>query len=301
MNENLKNYNEQPDPEVWNRIHQTMKKKTLRRQVSTAVAGMALVAAGIVAVVSWPSSSDRLTANVPTQEQSVPMPANVNGPMMKPGAVQHIELSDAQVAENRSVTKAESTRPVQANNYSVEQVTDNQQSSTLESHHYAEPVAVKESSTPVAKESQSKVLPVSANVPTQKTVVPVPVAQPVAEAATPAPVRTPSQPTKSSVTTSPSEDTIFWIPNVFAPASGDETMNVFRPVLNQSAESVTNYRLVIFNRVGHQVFFSRDVNDGWDGTYKGRDLPQASYVYVLSYTDKNRLQHQRKGTVTLIR
>ena len=97
------------------------------------------------------------------------------------------------------------------------------------------------------------------------------------------------------------EDTILWVPNAFAPASDDPSIATFRAHLNKPEVSILNYRITIFNRSGHQVFHSTDINQVWDGTYKGRPLPQAGYVYVIYYVDKDGLTHQRKGTVALIR
>lgn len=102
-------------------------------------------------------------------------------------------------------------------------------------------------------------------------------------------------------TNSAVEDTILWVPNAFAPSSDNPDITTFRARLNQSGASVANYRIRIFNRQGHLVFHSIDINQAWDGTYKGRALPQGGYVYVIRYVDRDGLIHQRKGTVALIR
>jgi gliding motility-associated-like protein len=113
-----------------------------------------------------------------------------------------------------------------------------------------------------------------------------------------------SEPAKSqtkSPTTFGLEDTILWLPNVFMPASDDAEINVFRARLNHPGDVLTNYRMTVFNRSGAQVFATTDINEGWDGKHWGRELPQAAYVYVVYYTDKDGFRHQRKGTVTLVR
>ena len=122
-----------------------------------------------------------------------------------------------------------------------------------------------------------------------------PVAQDLTDVAT-----EPQQPVQKA-TTSGQDDTILWIPNAFAPASDDASITIFRPRLSRPGETLTDYRLAIFNRRGMQVFHTNSLDQGWNGTYNGRPLPQGAYVYVIYYTDKDHIRHQRKGTVTLIR
>ena len=122
-----------------------------------------------------------------------------------------------------------------------------------------------------------------------------PVAQDLTDVAT-----EPQQPVQKAAT-SGQDDTILWIPNAFAPASDDASITIFRPRLSRPGETLTDYRLAIFNRRGMQVFHTNSLDQGWNGTYNGRPLPQGAYVYVIYYTDKDHIRHQRKGTVTLIR
>ncbi len=57
----------------------------------------------------------------------------------------------------------------------------------------------------------------------------------------------------------------------------------------------------IFNRWGELVFESSDINQGWDGTYKGQPQNMESYVYyaeVLFYSGQN---GSKTGSITIIR
>jgi gliding motility-associated-like protein len=42
-------------------------------------------------------------------------------------------------------------------------------------------------------------------------------------------------------------------------------------------------RVRIFNRAGQQVFESYGYNTPWDGKYKGKLVPQDTYVYAIEY------------------
>ena len=54
----------------------------------------------------------------------------------------------------------------------------------------------------------------------------------------------------------------------------------------------------VFNRWGQMIFFSDDYNTGWDGKKQGKELPTATYYYVISLTNDI---DPLKGTVTIIR
>ena len=88
-----------------------------------------------------------------------------------------------------------------------------------------------------------------------------------------------------------------WFPNAFTPKL--ETNNFFKPF---TANTLQDYELHIFDRGGNLVFTTTDIEEGWDGTYKGHDCPQGSYVYIATYRRQGveRLMSQ-KGTVTLLR
>ncbi|MDR1760960.1 MAG: gliding motility-associated C-terminal domain-containing protein, partial [Bacteroidales bacterium] len=57
----------------------------------------------------------------------------------------------------------------------------------------------------------------------------------------------------------------------------------------------------IFNRWGQVVFESNDLQNGWDGRYKGEDQPMETYSYTLRYIDSKNEEQSAKGYITLIR
>jgi len=87
-----------------------------------------------------------------------------------------------------------------------------------------------------------------------------------------------------------------YMPNAFTP-NNDRYNNVFKIFSN----NITLNRFSIFNRWGQVVFETKDINKGWDGTYKGKILP-GNYVYFVSYTQCNLTQPKtKKGNVILIK
>ena len=90
-----------------------------------------------------------------------------------------------------------------------------------------------------------------------------------------------------------------FVPNVFAP-NGSGVNNVLQVFGNKEAWKY--FEMSIFDRWGEEVYETHDANFSWDGTYKGRLLPQAVYVYQvhLVYLDdfSDKLY---TGSITLLR
>ena len=57
----------------------------------------------------------------------------------------------------------------------------------------------------------------------------------------------------------------------------------------------------IFSRWGVKIFESDNPDFRWDGTYKGEEVPEGVYVYVITGLGENDVTYKREGTVTLIR
>lgn len=72
-----------------------------------------------------------------------------------------------------------------------------------------------------------------------------------------------------------------WVPNAFTP-DGDGKNDIFKPVADCP---VYDYRLRIFNRWGEQVFESRDIDEGWNGSSPNSDYfaDNALYIYLIDY------------------
>lgn len=89
---------------------------------------------------------------------------------------------------------------------------------------------------------------------------------------------------------------VFWFPNVFTP--GLDVNNRFGCV---TAVQMLEFEIYIYNRKGLLVYSTRDQYAPWDGTHKGRPMPQETYAYTYRLRTPDRLVHTGKGTVTLLR
>ena len=91
-------------------------------------------------------------------------------------------------------------------------------------------------------------------------------------------------------------DPAFYTPNAFSP-NGDGVNDVFR-IEGIYLEQVS---FAIFNRWGQILYRSNNLDAGWDGTYKDKDVQEGVYVFVIEGTGVDGSEFKRSGTVTLIR
>ena len=92
------------------------------------------------------------------------------------------------------------------------------------------------------------------------------------------------------------EDLLF-VPNAFTP-NGDGLDDIFY-VRARGIHELNYFR--VFDRWGELLFETKDLSTGWDGTFKGKKLPPAVYVYDVSVVCSSGEILTKKGNVTLIR
>ena len=69
---------------------------------------------------------------------------------------------------------------------------------------------------------------------------------------------------------------LVYVPNAFTPGNEDNINDVFLPVVN--GVDFQEFEFFIFNRWGELIFESYRIEEGWDGTYKGKIAKQDAYV-----------------------
>ena len=91
----------------------------------------------------------------------------------------------------------------------------------------------------------------------------------------------------------------FYLPNAFTP-NGDGLNDIFMP----TALDILNFEFEVFTTWGEKVFSSNNPQQGWDGTYKGKNCPQGIYLYKIrfkGYSNKLLKVFNYKGNVSLMR
>ena len=87
-----------------------------------------------------------------------------------------------------------------------------------------------------------------------------------------------------------------FIPNIFSP-NGDN----INDVLYVRGNCIEYMQFIIYDRWGEKVFTGEEINDGWDGTYRGEQLESGVFYYNLKATLLDDSEVTRKGTITIVR
>ncbi|MBP1673575.1 MAG: C-terminal target protein [Bacteroidetes bacterium] len=94
------------------------------------------------------------------------------------------------------------------------------------------------------------------------------------------------------------EVSIIYIPNSFTP-NNDGLNDIFKPACSFVREE--GYSLKIFNRWGEEIFFSNDIQYGWDGTHNAQAAPSGTYSYIILYENLFGQQFRKIGSINIIR
>ena len=93
------------------------------------------------------------------------------------------------------------------------------------------------------------------------------------------------------------DDSVYvMIPTAFTP--GDDGIN---DVYHIRTAGVSEFELAIYNRWGEQVYFTRNKDFEWDGSYMGEKLPMGVYPYYIKYKGKKTVRKFLKGTIQILR
>jgi gliding motility-associated-like protein len=93
-----------------------------------------------------------------------------------------------------------------------------------------------------------------------------------------------------------------FIPNSFTP-NYDGKNDIFKPVFSSFGIDSKNYRMEIYDRWGHLVFSTTELNSGWDGSADNQNdlaAKQETYVYKIQFKDMEGTVHHREGYLLLL-
>jgi gliding motility-associated-like protein len=87
-----------------------------------------------------------------------------------------------------------------------------------------------------------------------------------------------------------------YIPNIFTP-NGDGRNDIF---FVKTEMELKSFEMVVYSSNGQQLFLSKDITRGWDGTYKGQPQPHGLYFYTVRYIDNLGKSVEKGGELLLI-
>lgn len=92
------------------------------------------------------------------------------------------------------------------------------------------------------------------------------------------------------------ESADIFIPDIFSPNNDGQN-----DILFVRGHGIKDLYFVIYDRWGEKIFETDDLNNGWDGTYKGSKLFTAVFYYYVKATFYNGNDYDGKGDITLVR
>lgn len=90
-------------------------------------------------------------------------------------------------------------------------------------------------------------------------------------------------------------------PNLFHPTAFTPNGDNLNDNFTVFGQYVTGFEMQIFNRWGELLFSTDDITTGWDGTYRGNDMPEGTYTFIARITDRAGRTFKRSGSVLLLR
>ena len=91
-------------------------------------------------------------------------------------------------------------------------------------------------------------------------------------------------------------DFAVYVPNTFSPNQDNKN-----EIFNAVTRGVNKYSIQIFNRWGQKVFESNDLNNGWDGTFKGQVCKSGVYGWKISASSYDGMLKELTGQVMVYR
>ncbi len=95
--------------------------------------------------------------------------------------------------------------------------------------------------------------------------------------------------------------TIIKSPNIFYPTAFTPNGDGLNDNFNVTGQYVNNFQMFIFNRWGELLYTTTNMDEGWDGTFNGKVMPEGTYVFNADLTDLAGRTFNRSGSVLLLR
>jgi len=327
--EKFSGYTAEPPAEVWERIQQTMSKKAQFSKGKSAMIAVAVVAVGMIAYFGVRTSP--FAENSLENQQQEQISAKTEQVLETTASAEKTAVAENAVSPRQETTTAPAQKAVEMeavgvpiavsmqNYYSSE--TDNQtvaiaptpqkteKETVVEKPKTAEktenpsakslPIVVSKDTT-VCENSEVKLFIINAKHVRWST----------GEAKNTIFVNpsTDEQYSVSFTTAAGQDTTVFvnikcipcfelFVPSAFTP-NGDGLNDVF---IAESEEKYRFFEMAIYSRANKQLFYSKDIKRGWDGTFNGVLQPHGSYLYYIKYMDAKGKMQEKKGELLLIR
>jgi gliding motility-associated-like protein len=95
--------------------------------------------------------------------------------------------------------------------------------------------------------------------------------------------------------------TIIKDPNLFYPTAFTPNGDNLNDIFNVFGQYIVTFEMNIFNRWGELMYSTTELDQGWDGYFKGNPMPEGTYTFVADITDSAGRTFKRSGSVVLLK
>lgn len=90
-------------------------------------------------------------------------------------------------------------------------------------------------------------------------------------------------------------------PNLFHPTAFTPNGDNLNDIFTVFGQYVVDFEMDIFNRWGELLFTTDNLEQGWDGTFRGNEMPEGTYTFIAHIKDRAGRTFKRSGSVLLLR
>ena len=90
-------------------------------------------------------------------------------------------------------------------------------------------------------------------------------------------------------------------PNIFVPNAFTPNNDGSNDILKVRGRWISKLQFVVYNRWGQEMFTTTDVNNGWNGVFKGNEVAPDVYNYFLQVTCLDNKIFTKRGNTSLIK
>ena len=260
-----------PSPEIWTRIEQSLDPKPPLHQYKWAIFSLA----GVIVLLSAYFILKPNTTKLPQETASH---SDRNQPIEQPHTTvivtDSIDTNEESFLEEENLPLTMELKSNSFSNPSEEDKVDIQNNIAQNNVETGTELFIEKKST-----GDTEVLIAAFNpsdiIPTNITKLGNTVIAEESERTTNTPEKTPAQITN--------DDNDILMPNAFSLGSID--YSELKPSI--TCETCHSFEVVIYSKSGEVVFRTKDVNTGWNGTFKGNKVKADTYIYVISYKKEN--------------
>lgn len=95
--------------------------------------------------------------------------------------------------------------------------------------------------------------------------------------------------------------TIIKDPNLFYPTAFTPNGDNLNDIFNVYGQYIDSFEMNIFNRWGELMYTTTQLDEGWDGNFRGNPMPEGTYAFVANITDSAGRNFNKSGSVVLLR